>query len=98
MRWVRLNIEDEQYAAADAIIERVFTWQWLSPKTALERLPYMEAGWFALHRGEFNAAADHMASLLSRGHADDRALKWLIEASWLANTIGECADSIAGSL
>jgi len=92
MRWARINIDQGNFDAADTILEKIFSWYMLSSRPLAERLPYAEAGWFLLLRGEFQAAADHLVATLSRKPADQAALKWLVEASWLANTITDCAD------
>jgi len=104
IRWAGRLVEDGQFDEAKAVLETALTWDAASALGA-EKVGagkaahrYGEFGWLYLYAGHFERAADYLQKFLVSRAFERLPVQWLVEASWLADSIGDQADFIARKL
>lgn len=91
----------ERFSEAAALIEEVLAWEEKlkpnadTPKTIIGSGSYSEVGWYLLFRGDFKQATNELEKYAAWRSLDKIQTIWLIEASWLADTLKLNADEIA---
>lgn len=103
-RWAGCLIRDSRFEEARDVLRSLRTWSGSDPvghgkgSQPVDLRAYGEVGWLQLYEGQFESAAEHLEGALVRRRFERSFVLWLVEASWLANTIGDRADFIAKKL
>lgn len=96
-RWANYLVRHKKFDEAEKVTASILDW---ADTSALKKelRTVGEVGWHSLFEGEFERAAEHLSGVLTRrSFRKDYAL-WLVEASWLGNSIEARGDFIARKL